>query len=102
MLLEMAKRRALEVLERDNFFAEKHLYANPIDAQWLGTGLGFAIAKGWAVCVGCGTFDITSEGRHALAQMRLMNTTPLPDDIVPTKLTREDQEYFTFALRRAG
>lgn len=102
MLLEMAKRRALEVIDRGNFIAESHLYRDPIDAQWLGTGLGFALAKGWAECVGPGKFDLTEKGKSELARMRFEDTPRMPDQIVPTKLSNRDREYFTFALRRAG
>ena len=89
-LLEIARRRALEVLERGVFHTEMHLYRNPIDAQWLGTGLGLIVAEGWARDLGWGQFEITDTGRARAALLRLAGPAKFPEDMVPTKLRSSD------------
>lgn len=88
MMLEQAITRALEVLSSNATKDQLSIYHNPIDSHWLGTGLGYCVAKGWAEIISDGVFDITLLGCVEL-QRRLFNTeTRLPNGVVPTNVSR--------------
>lgn len=61
MFLENAKRVALETIKLDG-----HQVVGSRQSALL-VGLGFCVAKGWAIYSGNGEFQITTEGVKALA-----------------------------------
>ncbi len=74
MMLERAKQDGLRRLNRTGRLVVKCMVPQFMDGKdaELGRailGIGYAVAKGWAVYDGGGWFRITDEGRAALAEL---------------------------------
>lgn len=82
-MFQMGITRALEVLERGPL-VDGYLYNNPIDANWLGVGLGYSIAKEWVYHVSDGILELTAAGKVELARRRFLGGSRMPDGEVPT------------------
>lgn len=93
-LREMAITRALEVLERDSL-NNTFDYRTHADANWLGYGVGFCHAMGWAESFGGGLFFLTAKGRNELHR-RLMHSAPrLQENLVPSMLDKAQLDVIT-------